>query len=277
MFKKLLTALLVCFTSAAIAKTETLTLTKENTVILKGVVDDSTVVKAQSQILKLDRKLPKGQPIYLYLDTPGGSISAGEDLILLCKSLKREVKTVTSFAASMGFVMAQNLGERLVLPGGILMSHRAKIGLEGQIPGEFNTRSDFFMKLITEEEKLTAARLDMDLKEYRELIHDEYWTYGANAVSEGAADKVVNVECGADMKGTYKEVVQVFIFEIQLTFSECPLVRGPTAIGPVDPEKAKFSPIDALRVPQVLHDLYNSQEKFVEDYIVTNEYKKVFK
>lgn len=276
MFKKIIVLMLSLVSTLAMSKP--IELTEKNTVVFRGVVDSGTVSKAQSDLLALHLTLPKGEPVYLFLDTPGGDIEAGMDFINFAKSLNREVKTITSFAASMGFMMAQQLDERLILPGGILMAHRAHIGLEGQIPGEFNTRSDFFLKLITREEEIVAKRLKLSHSNYAKLIHDEYWVHGSDAVEQKAADKVVDVVCSKELlKSSHEETVRVFVFSVKVTFSNCPLIHGPLAVAKPEDVLAKLYPYEASQINNVISDLFTNKVSFVHNYITNGEYQRVFK
>src|SRR6056297_3136731 len=66
-------------------------LEKGNTVVFRGEVSQSSVTKVQLELQKLIRTVPKNKPIYLVLDTPGGSVFAGLNLIDFIKGLNRKV------------------------------------------------------------------------------------------------------------------------------------------------------------------------------------------
>lgn len=208
-----------------------LVLEKKNTVALRMPVTGGTVNTLQQQVLALSSKLPKGEPIYLFLDTPGGSIAAGEEFITFTKGIQAEIKTVTSFAASMGYIFVQSLGERLVLPTGTLMSHRAFFGMEGQVPGEFNTRLQYWTSRIESIEAAVSTRVGLEVTPYRALIKDEYWVGGTEAVKAKHADRTVTVSCAADLSGTYNEAVQTFFGPVNVIWSSCPLITTPVGVG----------------------------------------------
>lgn len=199
-------------------------LEKKNTVSLRLPIFASTAQNVKEALIAKDAALPAGEPIYLFQETPGGDIVAGEALIQTALSLGREVKTINNFAASMGFINAQSLGERLVTPNGTLMAHRAYVGIDGQIPGEFNTMASFIQESVEALEHRVSARMGISHKDYQTLVKDEYWVTGAKAVAAGAADAVVQVSCASDLQGEYYESVSTFFGNVEVTWKECPLL-----------------------------------------------------
>lgn len=253
-------------------KYPTVTLSKKNTVTFRDVVTGQSVGDAQAKVLALSNNLAKDEPIYLYLDTPGGSIVAGEQLIHTLHGIPHEVKTVTSFAASMGFITAQSLGERLILPNGILMSHRAKVGIEGQLPGEFNTEAQFWTNVVSNIEGQMARRMEMTLKDYQSMIRDEYWVSGDKAVADHAADRVVNVRCGEDMQGTYVENINTVFGPIAVTWSECPLISSPLNIAFSGLDGSSTDSLEIDRVKRTTFETLNNRLDFVKDPVLQQSY-----
>ena len=98
--------------SVSIAKEQAkpkVVLSKSNTLALQGPVTYSSVAQLQQKMIALSNSLSKNSTIYLVLDTPGGSVGAGMALIDTAKSIPQRVVTITSFAASMGFITVQSL------------------------------------------------------------------------------------------------------------------------------------------------------------------------
>jgi ATP-dependent protease ClpP protease subunit len=159
-----------------------------------------SVAHVVETLRKLDKQLPAGEPIYLLLDTPGGSVVDGMNIVNTALSLDRPVHTITIFAASMGFVLVQHLGTRYILPNGVLMSHRGKVGANGEIGGELDELMRFFKEISRQIDQACAERLGMSLKAYQERIADEWWLYGSEAIKHDAADEIVVLKCSADMQ-----------------------------------------------------------------------------
>jgi len=238
-FIKLVLVALLSLSTTACAKEQksnSIILSESNTVVLADEVGPVSVSKVAQKIRELDDSLPKNQPIYLVLDTPGGSIQSGLELISLVQGLERPVHTVTLFAASMGFQIAQNLSDRLITQNGILMSHKAK----GQIGGEFNgdgasqldKRYKLFGDMIIKMDQQTVKRTKgkQTFESYRKAYENELWLSANESVEQGYADRVITAKCDKSLSGTRTETVSFFGMEIALAFSKCPLQSGPLEV-----------------------------------------------
>jgi ATP-dependent Clp protease protease subunit len=195
-------------------------------------VDDSSVGKVMSEVAGLDQKLPKGQPIYLVLYTPGGSVQSGLEMIEFLRSLNRPIHTITIAAASMGWQILQHLDNRYVFEYSILMSHRARGGVEGEFGGEQDSqlirRYRFWEKRIKEMDKQTVLRTKgkQTLESYTKDYENELWISGKEAVAKGYADKITKVVCDKSLNGFRTEEVQGSFFSVKAKVSMCPINRG---------------------------------------------------
>ena len=235
---------LLVLTGAAFAKTEKIVLTEANSVIFNQEVTSDYVSKKTLEVIT---KSTRSNVIFLVLDTPGGSVSAGLSFIDTIKSLNIKVHTITIFAASMGYQMVQELGTRYIMPSGTLMSHRGAVGgLSGQVPGELNSRLGHIQAILDGMSQRASLRVGMRKKDYDAAIINELWVFGQQAVDSRHADAVASVTCSRELiNGTYVERVATLFGEVQLTFSKCPLVSAPIAfsfgkkIAPENFEKVK--------------------------------------
>lgn len=228
--KFLFTVLMSLFTFNTFAAE--ITLTKDNTVVLNQEFNAETTAKVMADAQKLDAKLKSKEPIYLVLDTPGGSIQAGLEMITFLKSLNRPVHTVSLFAASMGFQTVQGLGTRYITPFGTLMAHKAKGGFQGEFPGQLDSRYVYYLQRLNELDRITVSRSKgkYTIKSLQALYENEHWVDGFNAVNEGFADEVVSVHCDQSLSGVKSEIFSFMGFSIRVQFSECPTITGPLAI-----------------------------------------------
>lgn len=207
-------------------------ITAENHVVFSGPVDQASVAKAQMQMSEISSKLDKNDVIYLILDTPGGSIMAGNQFIDFAKSLPQKVKPLSLFAASMGYQMSQAFDERLVLPSSQLMSHRASLsGMSGQFPGELNSRLQNISNILDEMDSNVARRIGISLEQYRQEIYNELWLTGSEAVKRHHADRLVKASCASDLlTETRSEQFNTIFGVIHAEFSKCPLITGPLSL-----------------------------------------------
>ncbi len=228
LFAQLIISCMFAFTINAEAKDEVLTLNKRNTVVFRGVVTSESVMQAELELVAKSAKLEKSEVIYLVLDTPGGDVDSGMAFIDFMKALPNKVKTITVFAASMGFTIVQNSDERLILPNGVLMSHRAKIsGASGEIPGELITRLKFILRDLNEIDRVSAKRMKIPVTDYQELIRDEYWVKGFESTKKNASDRTILARCDDSFNGTSEVVIGSFFgIEVLGDMSNCPFITG---------------------------------------------------
>jgi ATP-dependent Clp protease protease subunit len=215
------------------ASADTIKLNSENTVFLKDIVEAESVTKAMSELsAKADNKEPV---IYLVLDTPGGSVFDGLNLIHFLKGFNVPVKTITVFSASMGFQIAEgNPGARLILDTGTLMSHPMSGGERGQFGKGLSVekRIGQINEIIDTMDKQVVSRTNgkQTLESYQKSYNDELWTTGQNAVDTGYADEVVTISCSAellssnDIVNVREYVGGVISIEIKYETSKCPLM-----------------------------------------------------
>ncbi len=211
------------------AKPVEITLTERNSVVFNQQFTGEYVAKKQLEVISKNNLIPRNNPLYIVMDTPGGSVTAGLAFIDTVRSLKRPVHTITLFAASMGYQVVQELGTRFITPSGTLMSHRGAVsGMSGQIPGELNSRLSYIMGLLEEMNHKAAQRVKMDVRDYKNAIINELWTFGHNAVATKHADFVADVRCDKKLsEGTNSQELMTIFGNIKIIYSNCPLISGP--------------------------------------------------
>jgi ATP-dependent Clp protease protease subunit len=232
---KILVLLMALFTFS-VGAAETVTFNEDNTVSLKDAVMSGSVTQTINELAKRENN---SEPvIYLVLDTPGGSVFAGLNLIHYLKGYKKPVKTVTIFAASMGFqIVNGNPGERLIVDTGVLMSHPMSGGLGGEMGNglSLDNRNGYIKEIIDTMDKQAAARTNgkVSLAEYQKAYDNELWTTGQNAVDKGYADAVTLASCSEGLSASTDTIDErEFIgfsmmgplaLQIKYEVSRCPL------------------------------------------------------
>lgn len=124
-------------------------LLKERVVFLVGEVNDATANLIVAQMLFLESENPD-KDIHLYINSPGGSVTAGLAIYDTMQFIKADVMTLcTGFAASMGaFLLAAGAkGKRHALPNSRVMIHQVSGGFRGQASDiEIHAKETLFLK-----------------------------------------------------------------------------------------------------------------------------------
>jgi ATP-dependent Clp endopeptidase proteolytic subunit ClpP len=133
------------------------------------------------------------KPIFLLLDSPGGSVLTGARLISAMQTSKAPIFTVcTNMCASMAFMIHQYGVKRFALDRAILMSHPATVGYEGdvdRISSFIGTIKRYTNKLEAE----VAQRMGLSFQAYKQKIQNEYWVDAEDALKDNVVDQLVNI------------------------------------------------------------------------------------
>jgi ATP-dependent Clp protease protease subunit len=227
--KKLL-AVLLLLPTLLMAKPRTLELNENNTISFNQVFTAGYVATKQIEAMILCSK-NIGKEINIVLNTPGGSISAGQLYFDTLNALPCTFNTITLFSASMGYQTVQNLGKRYILPSGTLMSHRASIsGLSGELGGELDSIMELLKNNVKEMELVAAKRVGISLEKYRSDISDELWLTGSEAVKKGHADEVILVKCDSSLMSSRIERYNSLFGPLLVEFSNCPIITAPLGV-----------------------------------------------
>lgn len=140
----------------------------------------------------------KGQgtkPLYLLINSPGGSVLAGAMVISAMESAKVPIYTIClEVCASMAAMIFEHGTERYVVDRALLMFHPASTGGGG--PEELDktvSRLLTLQRYIGKMEARVAARANMTFERYKLLASSELWIDGEDAVNGGFADKLISL------------------------------------------------------------------------------------
>ena len=221
---------------------ETVILSKSNTLILNSEVNGDSISTIISSAKDLDASysrtefMGKKRHLYLFLNTPGGSIQSGLELIEALKGIGRPVDTITLFAASMGWQIAQNLGDRLILKNGILMSHHASGEMEGSFggvhPSQMDSRYQLWLDRIRELDEQTVSRTNgkQSYESYTKQYDKEMWLTGTKSVEQGYADRIVLVKCDSTLSGVTTKHADFMGMDVAYDLDNCPVNTSPMNI-----------------------------------------------
>jgi ATP-dependent Clp protease protease subunit len=170
-------------------------LLKDRIVLLGGPVTDESANIIIAQMLFLSNDQPKSD-IQFYINSPGGSVSAGMGIMDTMRFLRCDVATTCiGMAASMGacLLAAGTKGKRYVLQNSQVMLHQPLIG--GVLQGPATDLSIEAQHLLRLRNRLYKLMAEFTGKTF-EVIHRDFdrnkWLFAEEAVAYGAADKILD-------------------------------------------------------------------------------------
>ena len=170
-------------------------LLKDRIIMLNGPVDDQSASLIIAQLLFLANEDSKSD-IQFYVNSPGGSISAGMGIIDTMKTLRCDVATIgVGMCASMGSALlaAGTKGKRFVLPNSQVMLHQPLIGGVMQGPAtDLAIEAKHMLRLRDRLYKMLSEWSGKDMERVHRDFDRNLWLFAEEAVEYGVADKVID-------------------------------------------------------------------------------------
>ncbi|WP_318013899.1 MULTISPECIES: ATP-dependent Clp endopeptidase proteolytic subunit ClpP [unclassified Roseateles] len=167
-------------------------LLRERIIFLVGPVNDAVANLVVAQMLFLESENPD-KDIFLYINSPGGSVSAGMSIFDTMQFIKPQVSTLCmGMAASMGaFLLAAGAkGKRMALPNAKVMIHQPLGGTQGQATDiEIHARE--ILKTREQLNRILAERSGQSLEKIQNDTERDYYMSAAEAQAYGLIDQVV--------------------------------------------------------------------------------------
>ncbi len=167
-------------------------LLRERIVFLGSQVDDTTSNLIMSQLLFLEAEDPE-KDIYLYINSPGGSVYAGMAILDTMNHVRPDVCTICmGLAASMGafLLSAGAKGKRMSLPNARIMIHQPLGGAQGQaVDIEIQAREILYIKRSLNE--MLAAQTGKPIEQIEEDTERDFFMSPAEAQQYGLIDQVL--------------------------------------------------------------------------------------
>ncbi|MBU0916853.1 MAG: ATP-dependent Clp endopeptidase proteolytic subunit ClpP [Gammaproteobacteria bacterium] len=167
-------------------------LLRERVIFLVGPVNDATANLVVAQMLFLESENPD-KDISFYINSPGGSVSAGMSIFDTMNFIKPDVSTLCmGMAASMGaFLLAAGAkGKRFALPNSKIMIHQPLGGTQGQATDiEIHARE--ILKTREQLNKILAERSGQPLEKIQNDTERDYYMTAEEAATYGLIDKVL--------------------------------------------------------------------------------------
>ena len=167
-------------------------LLRERVIFLVGPVNDATANLVVAQMLFLESENPD-KDISFYINSPGGSVSAGMSIFDTMNFIKPDVSTLCmGMAASMGafLLSAGAKGKRFALPNSKIMIHQPLGGTQGQATDiEIHARE--ILKTREQLNKILAERSGQPLDKIQNDTERDYYMTAEEAATYGLIDKVL--------------------------------------------------------------------------------------
>jgi ATP-dependent Clp protease protease subunit len=168
-------------------------LLKERVIFLVGPVNDYVANLVVAQLLFLESENPD-KDISFYINSPGGSVSAGMAIFDTMNFVKPEVSTLcTGMAASMGsfLLMAGAKGKRFSLPNSKVMIHQPSGGSQGQAT-EIEIAAREILKTRSQLNKIYAERTGQALSKIEADMERDFYMTADEAKEYGLIDAVIS-------------------------------------------------------------------------------------
>ena len=167
-------------------------LLKDRIIFLGGEVDDDTANIIVAQMLFLEADDPD-KDIFLYINSPGGSVSAGMAIFDTMQYIKCEVSTIcVGLAASMGafLLMAGAKGKRRALPNAEIMIHQPSGGARGQAT-DMNIQVEQILRIKKRLNAILAERTGQPVEKIAADTERDNYLTAAEAKDYGLIDEII--------------------------------------------------------------------------------------
>jgi len=168
-------------------------LLKDNVIFLGSAIDDQAASLVIAQMLFLEAEKPE-KDIYLYINTPGGSITAGLAIYDTMQYVKPDVATIAlGQAASMGAVLLAGgaHGKRFSLPHSRVLLHQPLMaGLQGQAT-DIDIHAKDIMKLRERLNKILAVHTGQGIEKINDDTERDFILEAEAALDYGLIDKII--------------------------------------------------------------------------------------
>jgi ATP-dependent Clp protease protease subunit len=167
-------------------------LLKERIIFLVGPVNDSVASLITAQLLFLESEDPKKE-IYLYINSPGGLVTAGLGIYDTIQYIKPDVSTLCiGQAASMGsFLLAAGTkGKRFSLPNSRIMVHQPSAGFQGQVT-DIEIHANEVLSLKKRLNEIYSKHTGKSVEEVKSALERDNFMTADIAKSFGLIDEVV--------------------------------------------------------------------------------------
>ena len=169
-------------------------LLKDRIIFISGEINDDLANSVIAELLYLDSIETKD--IYLYINSPGGSITSGWAIYDTMNYIKSDVVTISvGIAASMAAFLLScgKKGKRLALPNSEIMIHQPLGGVEGRAT-DIKIAAERIIKLKKKLNKILAENTNQSLNKITKDTEIDYFMTSNEALKYGIIDKIIEKE-----------------------------------------------------------------------------------
>ena len=166
-------------------------LLEDRIIMLSGEIDDAVANTIVAQLIYLEGKDPD-KDICLYINSPGGSVTAGLAIFDTMNYIKCDVSTICiGMAASMGaFLLSSGAkGKRFALPNSEIMIHQPLGGAQGQA-SDIKIQADHILKIKDKLNRILSENTGKDIKEVEKDTDRDNYLSAEDALAYGLIDKI---------------------------------------------------------------------------------------
>ena len=170
-------------------------LLEDRIVFISGEIDDATANTVVAQLIYLEAKNPE-KDICVYINSPGGSVTAGMAIYDTMRYVKCDVSTIcVGLAASMGaFLLAAGTkGKRFCLPNSEVMIHQPLGGAKGQA-SDIEITAKHIIRTKKKMIEMLSKNSGQPIKKVEKDVDRDYYMSATEAVEYGIVDKVITRE-----------------------------------------------------------------------------------
>ena len=167
-------------------------LLEDRIIFLSGEIDDAVANTVVAQLIYLEGKEP-GKDINLYINSPGGSVTAGMAIYDTMNYIKCDVSTICiGMAASMGaFLLSSGAkGKRIALPNAEVMIHQPSAGTQGKVT-DMEIDVEHFLKIKQRMNKILSENTGKTPEQVKLDSERDNWMTAEEARDYGLVDKVI--------------------------------------------------------------------------------------
>lgn len=169
-------------------------LLKDRIIMLTGPVEDNMANSIIAQLLFLDAQ-DNTKDIYLYINSPGGSVSAGLAIVDTMNFIKSDVQTIVmGIAASMGTIIASSgaKGKRFMLPNAEYLIHQPMGGTGGGTQqSDMAIAAEQLLKTRKKLEKILSDNSGKTVKQIHKDAERDYWMGAKETLKYGFIDEIM--------------------------------------------------------------------------------------